>query len=68
MWQTLEIILLDRKAYLIHKLIQSHDDEIRGAIKEIDFIIGLPQRLQQEAMSINQHELPDTAREDYLTN
>lgn len=53
-WNTLEKHLQARKAHLVAKLIAADDEQARGRIKEIDDLLGLPERLQQEAMSLHQ--------------
>jgi hypothetical protein len=43
---------------LVKKLISKNDDEVRGQIKEIEFFLGLPDRLHSEAKSLSEGELP----------
>jgi hypothetical protein len=53
-WTALEKHLRERKADLVLRLVSKNDDEVRGRIKEIDDLLELPERLQQEAVSLQQ--------------
>lgn len=53
-WTSLEKHLRERKADLVLRLVSRNDDEVRGRIKEIDDLLELPERLQQEAVSLQQ--------------
>lgn len=53
-WTTFKPHLEKRKRELIAQLVAVNNDETRGRIKELDDLLGLPERLQQEAMSLQQ--------------
>lgn len=53
-WGPLEKHLQDRKDDLVVRLIVKNDEETRGRIKEIDDLLALPQRLQREAVDLQQ--------------
>lgn len=53
-WGPLAKCLNERKAAHVLKLVASNDDQVRGRIKEIDDLLALPERLHQEAMSLQQ--------------
>lgn len=57
--QVLQIAWPGLKAYLelrlrenISKLVDANDEQTRGRIKELEELLGLPERLQQEAASL----------------
>lgn len=51
-WATLKPWLEARKAELITKLVSANDEQTRGRIKEVEDLLALPERLQQEAEAI----------------
>lgn len=57
-WPTLKPYLEQRRREQATKLLMaSHEidtNQCRGRIKEIDDLLGLPERLQQEAMNLQQ--------------
>jgi hypothetical protein len=57
-WGPLEKHLRERKADLVLKLVSKNDDEVRGRIKEIDDLLELPERLQQEAVICSNRRKP----------
>jgi hypothetical protein len=48
-WNSLKGHLEKRKAELVVGLISHDDEQMRGRIKELDDLLGLPERLQREA-------------------
>jgi hypothetical protein len=57
-WSLLAAELRQRRADLLERLVAADDPELRGAIKEIDQILQLPNNLQQELLSFV-NALPD---------
>lgn len=51
-WITLKPHLERRRAELITKLVTANDEQTRGRIKEVDDLLDLPERLQQEAVAL----------------
>lgn len=51
-WPMLEPWLIARKNDLVRELVAVESDQVRGRIKELDNLLGLPERLQQEALSL----------------
>lgn len=55
-WPTLKAHLVSRRSELIEHLITESDavggNITRGRIKELDFLLGLPERLEQEAQAL----------------
>lgn len=51
-WTTLKPHLEARRAELIAKLVSANDEQTRGRIKELDELLELPERLQQEAIGL----------------
>lgn len=44
--------LRGRRAELVEKLVTTESEQTRGRIHEIDDLLALPERLQQEALSL----------------
>lgn len=53
-WEVLSKYLQDRKDHLIVGLVASDNDQTRGRIKEINDLLELPSRLQQEAIHLQE--------------
>jgi hypothetical protein len=51
-WPTLQVHLEKRRLELITKLVSTNDEGVRGRIKEVDNLLGLPEELQQEAIAL----------------
>jgi hypothetical protein len=54
-WESISQVIQERKSELLVKLVEKEDPETRGRIKELNFLLELPNRLQQESMSITNH-------------
>jgi hypothetical protein len=48
-WSSLESYLETRRMELMLALVAHEDEQMRGRIKELDNLLGLPERLQREA-------------------
>jgi len=46
----------ERRAELVNKLVAAENLETRGAIKELDYLLGLPERTRQEILLPLQQE------------
>lgn len=57
-WPTLSRHLSARRNDCLEQLVAANDEEIRGRIKELNDLLELPERLQQEAFSL-QHPQQD---------
>lgn len=51
-WPTLLAHLQSRRSELVVALVAHEDEQMRGRIKELDDLLSLPQRLQQEAQGL----------------
>jgi len=46
----------------VKKLIASENAEMRGCIKQLDYLLELPTRLEQEAVDLSQRTTENSAR------
>jgi hypothetical protein len=53
-WTFLKVYLEQRKRELVTDLVAADDEQKRGRIKEINDLLELPERLQQEAVNLQQ--------------
>lgn len=52
-WEGLTGVLNKRKQDLINALVYRNDDEMRGRIKELEFILGFPAQAQKEIAALS---------------
>lgn len=55
-WPTLSKYLIDRMTVFTSELVNADNSETRGRIKELAFLLELPQGLHEEAMALRQPE------------
>lgn len=60
-WQALQPELADREARFVKELIAAESEEKRGRIKELLYLLELPQRLQQELSELEQRNRAEGA-------
>lgn len=53
-WEPISQHLMTKRDELVSRLIAKEDPEVRGRIKELNSLLELPQRLQQEAVQLRQ--------------
>jgi len=58
-WAVLKPMLEARRAELIVQLVARNDEGLRGRIQELDRLLGLPEALQQEAVSLQHPQEED---------
>jgi hypothetical protein len=61
-WPTVAAELARRRAEMVERLVAADNAELRGAIKQIDEVLQLPNNLRQELLSYDK-ALPETGAE-----
>ena len=57
-WTLLKEELMNQRQLWLEQLVVLNDEQVRGRIKAIDYLLELPDELQQEAIALKR-ELPD---------